>query len=99
MPRVQLALNASDIDDCGRLPHQAARHQASQAPFRLRQLRDRQATADARAAGEHWQWRTLNHLGIEVPGTGMVDAEHDRPCPGPISRTRPAVTPGRASPG
>ena len=69
MPRVQLALNASDIDDCGRLPHQAARHQASQAPFRLRQLRDRQATADARAAGEHWQWRTLNHLGIEVPGT------------------------------
>jgi len=39
MPRVRLALNASDIDDCGRLPHQAARHQASQAPFRLRQLR------------------------------------------------------------
>lgn len=39
MPRVRLALNASDIDDCGRLPHQAARHQASQAPFLLRQLR------------------------------------------------------------
>jgi hypothetical protein len=39
MPRVRLAMNASDIDDCGRLPHQAARHQASQAPFRLRQLR------------------------------------------------------------
>ena len=48
MPCVQLALNASDIDGCGRPPHQAVWQQASQAPFRLRQLRDRRATADAR---------------------------------------------------
>ena len=78
MPRVQLALNASDIDGCGRLPHQAVWQQASQAPFRLRQLRDRRATADARAAGEPWRWRTVSHLGIEVPRTGMVGAEQAR---------------------
>ena len=30
------------------------------------------------AAGEPWQWRTASHFGIEVPGTGMVDAEQAR---------------------
>ena len=76
MPRVQLALNASDIDDCGRLPHQAVWHQASQL---------RSGYANSAIAGPPL---TLALLGNRGNGAPSATSASRFPAPGMVGAQR-----------
>lgn len=69
MPCVQLALNAGDIDGCGRPPHQAVWQQASQAPFPV--------TPTSRSPGHR------RHSQLENRGDGAPSATSASRFPAP----------------